>query len=141
MQRFGPSAAVLAWLLASQATVHGDWKSNAAKKAIGRAAQEAIQDAIRDEVQDAAFEAAVGAVGSAVFERERLDSDDLQFDSDRRDFESYAEITSTASNGIEVAMTAAEVASSIDTALDVADAAKKVNRGLKAAKKLSKLHR
>jgi hypothetical protein len=117
------------WLFAAALTVVtgyaitlGDWKSELAKKAVGRVAREGLEDALGDALRDAAFDAAAGAID--------LD----RIGRDVRDAARRAELGSTAREAVEVAMTASDVASTIDAALDAAEAAKKINKVRKAIK-------
>ena len=89
-----------------------------ARKAVGRVAQEAIEEAMEDVWKDAAIN-----VGTEVLDRHLGDAD-------------WVAIGDTASDAVEVAMTAADVASRIDNALDVADAAKKVHKATKTLRKV-----
>jgi hypothetical protein len=108
-------------LAASQGAALADWKTNAAKKTVGRAARAGMENAARE----AAVDATLGAVGSAV----PAPGDIRRGMPDRG-----TAIGSTAGEGIEAAMTAANVATSIDGALEVADAAKRVNKVRKAVR-------
>ena len=100
------------------ATGLGDWKSDLARAAVGRAARAGIQEAVEDALQDVAFEAAIAAARSnaAYAIRENV----------------YVGIE--ARDAIGAAMNAAEFAENMDTALDIADAAKKANKVRKAIK-------
>ena len=110
--------ALVLTLTAGPATGLGDWKSNLARAAVGRAARAGIQEAVENAVQDAAFDAAISAARSnaAYVIRENID------------------VGVAARDAIGTAMDAAEFAENIDTALDIAEAAKKANKVRKAIK-------
>jgi hypothetical protein len=123
-------AAVLVMALANQEVVRGDdWKSDIAKKTIGRAARAGIENAMREAVQDAAFDVAREAV---------MPDPDLQTLRELGDDERWAAVGSTAIAGIEAGMTVADVASDIEQALDVAEAAKNINKARKAIKRIKR---
>jgi hypothetical protein len=116
-----PLATALAIVISSQAgALGGDWKSELAKKAVGKAAREGIEEAVEDAIADAAFDPAFETVSSNPGLRA---------------------LAPTVGVAIEEAMRIADVASSIDTALDVADAAKKIHKTGKAIKKIKKIAR
>jgi hypothetical protein len=110
---------VAVMLAASSGTAMADWKADAAKRTVGRAA--------RAGMENAAKEAAVGAALGAVPARPAARGDI----GGGRPAEPPP-IGAAAGEGIEAAMSAANVASSIDAALEVADAAKRVNKARKA---------
>src|SRR5262245_22127959 len=116
----------LAALMASHTFVLVDWKSELARKAVGRAAQEGIEEALEEGLEnvarDAAFEAA--SRDAAYDRRERIAR---PVDAERREA-----IGSTAGDAVEAAMKAADVASSMETALDAAEAARKIHKLHKA---------
>src|SRR5262245_5452903 len=111
-------SALLLTLTAGLASGLGDWKSDLAKAAVGRAARAGIQEAVENAVQDAAFDAAISAARSsaAYAIRENID------------------VGIEAREAIGAAMNAADFAENMDTALDIADAAKKANKVRKAIK-------
>jgi len=152
-------------LIVGARTALGDWKSDVAKRAIGRAAQAGIEAAVRNAVSDAAYDAAMSAgqralvpeqpvpipqPAGAVHQPQPPIANDLPATDNvpvpntgeiykRPDTPDLAVIGSTASAAVEAGMTAANVASAIDTAQDVADAArtvKKVNDVRKAIKSI-----
>ena len=127
MKRRWVFAAALAMLIAAQITGLGDWKSHLAKKAVGEAARAAIGNAIEDAARDAAFDAALGAAVDRLPEIH----DDVA-----NTVQQNIEVVSAAGEGIELAMTAADVASAMDKALDAADAAKKAHKVIKTIKKI-----
>src|SRR5262245_5357263 len=112
------------WLMVNEAAVRGDWKSEAAKRAIGKAARAGIEHAVKDAVADAAFDAVLGTE---------------EFDQDVGDAMRRAALGSTASAGIEAAMNAADIASTIETAVDVVDTAKKINKARKVIGAIGKI--
>jgi hypothetical protein len=111
-------SAFLLTLTAGPATGLGDWKSDLARKAVGRAARAGIQEAVENAVQDTAFDAALAAARSnaTYVIRENV------------------EVGMAARDAIGAAMNAADFAENIDTALDIAEAAKKANKVRKAIK-------
>jgi len=50
----------------SQLAAAGDWKSDLARKAVGRIAQEGIEEAVEDAFQDIAFDAAINTLDRGV---------------------------------------------------------------------------
>ena len=112
-----PLATTLAIVISSQAGALADWKSDLAKRAVGKAAREGIEEAVEDAIADAAFDTAFETVSS---------NPDLRA------------LAPTVGVGIEEAMRIADVASSIDRALDVADAAKKIHKTAKAIKRIKR---
>lgn len=123
-------------LAASQIALSADWKTKAAQKAIGNAAQAGLENAVEDAAKDVAFDAALGAVKP---DRPEIDRDRGQnIDRDRiedvgRDDVGDA-LGSAASGGIETAMDVAKFAQGIDNAIDVADTVKKANKVRKVIK-------
>jgi len=111
-----PLATTLALVLSSQAGALGDWKSELAKKAVGKAAREGIEEAVEDAISDN-IDTAFATVSS---------NPDLRA------------LAPTVGVGIEEAMRIADVASSIDRALDVAEAAKKIHKTAKAIKRIKR---
>jgi hypothetical protein len=111
-------SAILLTLTAGPATGLGDWKSDLAKKAVGKAARAGIQEAVENALQDAAFDAALAAAQSHAA--------DVVYEN--------VAVGTTARDAIETAMDAADFAASINTAIDIADAAKKANKVRKAIK-------
>ena len=91
-----------------------DWGADLAKKAIGRAARAGIQEALEDEAED--FARAAAAQGAVVLA-----------ESARREMYEREHVAATVSNGVEVAMKAADVAETLDDVADVAKTLKKVN--------------
>jgi hypothetical protein len=118
-------------LAASQGVALADWKTNAAKKTVGRAAKEGMENAAKNAAVDVALEAAVPA-GSGDISRRKPDPGTAirpaAGDVGRGKPAAGTAIGAAAGEGVEAAMTAANVASSIDAAADVADAAKRVNK-------------
>jgi hypothetical protein len=121
-------------LAVGQAVVSADWKSKAAKKAVGEVAEEALENAVEDAVKDAAFNTAMGV---AVPDRRDLDVDrdrvenaaDRVGDANRSgDLGDAVQFGGSAAQGIETAMEVADFAQDIDRAMDVADKAKKANK-------------
>jgi hypothetical protein len=120
-------------LAASAGAALADWKTNAAKRTVGRAAKEGMEDAAKNVAVDAALGAAVPG-GSALGDINRGKSDRGPAigaatqvaggggPGDRKG------VGSAAGEGLEAAMNASNVASSIDTAVDVADRAKRLNK-------------
>ena len=117
-------AFAFAMLMAGHTLLPGDWKSELAKKAVGKIAQEGIEEAVEDALKDAAFDAAVEA---ARLDRIRRDAEHALHS---------AAIGSKAGGAARAAMKAADVASSIDGALDAAEAAKKIHKTRKAIKRI-----
>jgi hypothetical protein len=122
-------------LAAGHGVASADWKSRAAKKAVGKAAQNGIENAVEDAVKDATFGAAMDAVTPDLDlkrnedDRERSgDVTDQMESRDRSDRRDAVELGSSAARGIETAMDVADFAQDIDTAIDVADKAKKANK-------------
>jgi len=109
---------ILLTLTAGPATGLGDWKSDLARAAVGRAARAGIQEVVENVVQDAAFDAALTAARSGAIEVVREN----------------VVVGTTARDAIGTAMDAAEFADALDNALDIADAAKKANKVRKAIK-------
>jgi hypothetical protein len=112
-------APILALLITTSPTAAADWKSHLAKKVVGRVAQEGIEEALEDVWQDAAFDVAAEA-----------------FDRHVGDAARAAAIGKTASEAVEAAMIAGDIASGLDNALDAAEAAKKVHKATKTLKKI-----
>jgi hypothetical protein len=143
-------------LAASQGAALADWKSNAAKRTVGRIAKEGIEDAAKHAAVDVALEAVVPggpaagdvdrgrpdrgtAIGPAAGDSGRAKSADhgtaigsAAGNSGRARSAERTAIGSAAGEGLEAAMSAANVASSIDAAVDVADTAKRLNKVRKA---------
>jgi hypothetical protein len=107
-------------LAASPGTALADWKADAAKRTVGRAARAGMENAAKQAAVDTALGAVVPARPAA------------RGDIGQRRPEEPTTIGAAAGEGIEAAMSAANVASSIDAALEVADAAKRVNKARKA---------
>jgi hypothetical protein len=106
-------------LATSQGTALADWKADAAKRTVGRAARAGIENAAKE----AAVDTALGAV---------VPAGPARGDIGRRTPDVPTTVGPAAGEGLEAAMTAANVATSIDAALEVADAAKRVNKARKA---------
>ncbi len=100
--------------LAVPAVGIADWGADIAKRAIGRAARAGIQEALEDEAED--FARAAAAQGAVVLA-----------ESARREMYEREEVAQTVSNGVEVAMKAADVADTLDDVADVAKTVKKIN--------------
>jgi hypothetical protein len=121
-------------LAVGQVALSADWKSRAAKKAVGEVAQEAMENAVEDAVKDAAFNTAMNVAmpdrPDVDIDRDRVeDVADRVEDAGRRgDLGDAVEFGSSAAQGIETAMDVADFAQGIDTAIDVADKAKKANK-------------
>jgi hypothetical protein len=134
--------AVTALAVAQMSSLSADWKSKAARKAVGKTAQNGLEHAVEDAVKDAAFDTAMDAAipDRSDIARKRGDevADEVRDAADRvdrdRDLGDAAKVGSSAANGIEAAMDAADFAHGIDTAMDVADTAKK-------AKKINKVRK
>jgi hypothetical protein len=117
-------------VIAEVGTALGDWKSDVARRAIGRAAQAGIEAAVRNAVEDAAYDAAMSAAQNAVVPEPAVpvpqSFNDLP--EPRLNAPNVEVIGVTASAAAEAGMIAANVASAIDTAQDVADAARTVRK-------------
>jgi hypothetical protein len=119
-------------LAASSGAALADWKTNAARRTVGRAAREGMEDAAKNVAVDAALGAVPG--GSALGDINRGKSDrgpaigSATQDAGRGGLGDRKGVGSAAGGGIEAAMNAANVASSIDAAVDVADKAKRLNK-------------
>lgn len=91
-----------------------DWGEDLAKKAIGRAVRAGLQEALEDQAED--FARAAAAQGAVVLT-----------ESARREMYEREQVAAAVSNGVEVAMKAADVADTLDDVADVAKTLKKVN--------------
>jgi hypothetical protein len=95
--------------------IGGHLAQRAARKVISEAAQEGLGDALRDKALDASLDAV---------------ADHVDFESADRanDTQDYIQMGATASDGIETAMRAADVASKLDDVADAANAVKKLGK-------------
>src|SRR5262245_37850956 len=129
--------ASVGWLLvASHGAALADWKTNAAKKTVGRVAREGMEGAAKNAAVDVALDAVVPGGSVPDVSRQKPDQRaamrPASGDVGRRKSAERPAIGSAAGEGLEAAMAAANVASSIDAATEVVDAAKRVNKIRKA---------
>ena len=119
-------------LAASHGAAVASWKTDAARRTVGRAAREGMEDAAKHATVDAALGAAVpggpatGDLDQGTSARAPATGSATQAVG-RSDPGNQRVVGSAAGEGIEAAMNAANVASTIDTAVDVADRAKRLN--------------
>jgi hypothetical protein len=125
-------------LLAAVETVPGDWKSDIARAAIGRAAQAGIEHAFKDAVTDAAFDAAMSAVATNAGNVGVPNPSEVVVPSTTTE---PPVVGSTAAAAVDAAMTAADVASAVDTVQDVADAARTIRKVNDVRKAITRIHR
>src|SRR5262245_3035902 len=83
------------------------------------AARKVVSEAVENGLGDALRERALGATLDAVADRS-----DFEFADRANNIQNYARIGATASDGVEAAMRAADVASRLDNVADAAKAAK-----------------
>jgi hypothetical protein len=120
-------------LPASSGAALADWKTDAARRTVGRAARERMKDAAKNAAVDTALGAAVPS-GSALGDISRGKSDRgpaigaATQDAGRGGPGDRTGVGSAAGEGLEAAMNASNVASSINAAVDVADRAKRLNK-------------
>ena len=133
---WGIAGLVALVLTASHDVALADWKTNAAKRTVGRTAREGMEDAVKNVAVDAALGAAVPG-GSALGDISRGKPDrgpalgSATQDVGRDGLGDRQAVSSMAGEGMEAAMSAANVASTIDTAVDAADRAKRLNKARK----------
>lgn len=119
-------------LTAGQDTALASWKTDMAKKTVGRAAREGIEQSAKNTAVDVALDAAVpggSALGDATRgKRDRGTTFGTTGSDVSRPGDGRAAIGGAAGEGLEAAMTAANVASTVNAAADAADAAQRLNK-------------
>jgi hypothetical protein len=112
-----PSTLIVATLVvfAIDLNIGGHLAQRAARKVISEAAQDGLGDALRDKALDVTLDAVA-------------DHGDFESADRANDIQDYIQMGATASDGIETAMRAADVASRLDNVADVANAAKKLGK-------------
>lgn len=119
-------------LAAGQGAALADWKTNAAKKTVERAAREGMEKAAKNAAVDVALDAVVPGASAPDIGRTKSVQGSVtrpaSSDSGRRKPAEGTTIGSAAGEGLDAAMMAANMAKTIDAATEVADAAKRVNK-------------
>ena len=118
-------AAVLALALTPVAG-SADWKTRAARKTVGNVAREGVESATKDTAMDATLGVA-GVPDGPKLDHNRPGDARGRVGEARNDRDRPA-IDSAAREGLEAAMSVADVGSSIEHTMELADAAKRANK-------------
>jgi hypothetical protein len=118
--------AVVVAVALGHGAVSADWTTRAARRTVGNLAQAGIENAVKDTAMDVTLDAA-GVPDRPRLDRDRSGGARARLD-DAGDDRDRSGIGSAAGDGLQAAMSVAQVGSAIDNTMELADAAKRANR-------------